>query len=293
MHRLTRHRTGRMAAAVLALAVLLPVLGAATVSAATTSAAKASAAGVPNRTFSCAGSLGDPFSAYTVTGSLTKAGTPYAVTTTQTATGAVVTRAAKAVSLGASVLHAGYTSWDITAVNPDGDTYALHVAAVLPGNGGYFDADLEVGFAGGTNGSLQIPMFDCTVTGGPPRLSSPAGARTFACTGGLGLVRTFRTVTGTLNASSRPSRVVVTETATAIVLSSRTHAGAAAGPSWLHAGYTTWNVTGANAAGDLYFLHVPAVLPAKGGFFDADLEIQFAGGAFGNWQIPMFDCVVA
>ena len=29
-----------------------------------------------------------------------------------------------------------------------------------------------------------------------------------------------------------------------------------------------------------------------GGFFDADLEILFEGGALGNWQIPAFDCAV-
>ena len=35
------------------------------------------------------------------------------------------------------------------------------------------------------------------------------------------------------------------------------------------------------------------VLPGNGGFFDADLDIEFAGGANGAWQIPMFDCTVA
>jgi hypothetical protein len=283
MHRLFRNRAGRAAAAILAFATLFPVVAAAPVA----------AAAIPDRSFSCAGNNGDIFSAYTVIGRITTVGIPYAVTTTQPATGSVVTRAGKAVSLGASVLHTGYTNWDITGANPGGDTYVLHVAPVLPGAGGFFDALLEVGFAGGVNGSAQVPMFDCTVTGGLPRLSKPAGTRTFACTGGLGLARTIRTVKGTLNSASRPANVVVTETATATVLSSRTRGGAAAGPSVLHAGYTTWNVTGANAGADLYFLHVPAVLPAKGGFFDADLEIQFAGGINGNWQIPMFDCVVA
>jgi hypothetical protein len=34
------------------------------------------------------------------------------------------------------------------------------------------------------------------------------------------------------------------------------------------------------------------VLPRVGGFFDADLEIQFAGGASGGVQVAMFDCTV-
>lgn len=37
---------------------------------------------------------------------------------------------------------------------------------------------------------------------------------------------------------------------------------------------------------------MPPVLPAVGGFLDADLEIDFAGGTQGNWQIPMFDYTV-
>ncbi len=47
------------------------------------------------------------------------------------------------------------------------------------------------------------------------------------------------------------------------------------------------------ANGDLYHLNIPPVLPPAGGFFDADLDIAFAGGVNGGWQIPMFDCAVA
>jgi hypothetical protein len=46
----------------------------------------------------------------------------------------------------------------------------LHISPVLPGNGGCFDAELEIAFDGGANGSLQISMFDCTVSGGPALL---------------------------------------------------------------------------------------------------------------------------
>ena len=52
-------------------------------------------------------------------------------------------------------------------------------------------------------------------------------------------------------------------------------------------------MTGHNPNGDLFHLNVPPVLPPIGGYFDADLDIEFAGGANGSWQIPMFDCTVA
>jgi hypothetical protein len=50
---------------------------------------------------------------------------------------------------------------------------------VLPGDGGFFDGVLEIELAGGANGSLQIEMFDGTVTGGPALLSTP-GPRSFS-----------------------------------------------------------------------------------------------------------------
>lgn len=36
------------------------------------------------------------------------------------------------------------------------------IPPVLPGQGGYFDADLQILYNGGLNGNIQIPMFDCT-----------------------------------------------------------------------------------------------------------------------------------
>jgi hypothetical protein len=59
-----------------------------------------------------------------------------------------------------------------------------------------------------------------------------------------------------------------------------------------HTGYTAWEASGPNPNGDVLTLHAPPVLPPAGGFFDADLQIAFAGGADGEWQIPMLDCTV-
>lgn len=276
MHRFTRaHRLA--AALVVAAAAIVPF------------AAPTAAASTTDRAFACSGNAGDIYSQYTVTGSLKSGGRPYAVTITQTATATTLLRTTAATSLGASTLHAGYTTWDITAANPNGDTYALHAPAVLPGAGGYFDADLEVLWAGGAAGGLQVPFFDCTVKGGPASLASPSGTRTFSCRGSLGLARTDRTVTGTLNSRNVPASVKVVETATGTVASTRTKP-AKLGASTLHVGYTDWNVTGSNAAGNAYALHIPPVLPAAGGYFDGLLEITFAAG--GAWQIPMFDCTV-
>jgi hypothetical protein len=64
------------------------------------------------------------------------------------------------------------------------------------------------------------------------------------------------------------------------------------GPSDLHAGYVRWGITGSTQNGDLYVLHIPRVLPARGGFFDGLLEVNFAGGTNGSLQLQLPDCVV-
>ena len=120
----------------------------------------------------------------------------------------------------------------------------------------------------------------------------PVNPRTFSCTGSLGEALTERTVTGKLTSRNVPYEVSVVPTSTGIVESLRTRRATSNGASWLHAGYVDWNVTGPNPDGNLYHLHLPPVLPGAGGFHDADLEILFAGGVNGSWQIPMFDCTV-
>lgn len=251
--------------------------------------AQPAAAGL-TRTFTCSGTAGDVFTAYTVTGQLNLLAVPMNVRVARTGSGVVESsRTGHAALLGASTLHAGFVAWDVTGPNPDDNTYTVHMPRVLPGGGGFFDADLEVAFAGGANGELQIPMFDCTVSGGPQLLSIP-GPRSFSCTGDLGEPFTFRTVAGGLSFLNVPRNVRVTQPGSGIVDSSHSGPASSLGPSWLHAGYTAWDITGPNPNGDVFVLHAPPVLPPAGGYFDADLEIQFAGGADGEWQIPMFDC---
>lgn len=121
----------------------------------------------------------------------------------------------------------------------------------------------------------------------------PTNPRAFSCTGSLGEAFTTRTVAGLLTASGRPYEVTVTQTSTGVVESTRHRLAGNRGPSPLHAGYTEWNVTGPNPDGNVYWLSIPPVLPGAGGYFDADLDIEFAGGANGGWQIPMFDCTVS
>jgi hypothetical protein len=245
------------------------------------------------RTFSCTGSLGEAFTARTVTGSLSAADVPSNVVVTQTASGVVEsTLTGKATSLGASWLHAGYTQWDVTGANPDGNLYVLNLPPVLPGRGGLFDADLDIEFAGGANGGWQIPMFDCTVSGGPAELANADVSRAFACSGSLGEAFTLRSVTGTITSSQALRRVTVSEPGTGVVDSYRA-TPRKLGVSPLHPGFVQYAITGANPNGDLFFLHLPPTLPGKGGFFDAELQIDFAGGANGGWQIPMFDCAVS
>jgi hypothetical protein len=135
-------------------------------------------------------------------------------------------------------------------------------------------------------------MVDCTVSGGAARLAQPRGHRSFTCSGSLGEAFTARTVSGGLTGRTIPRDVTVSGPAPTAILDRRPGQAAQAGPSALHAGYLAWDITGRGSAGDLYTVHVPPVLPARGGFFDADLEIAFAGGANGSWQIPMFDCRV-
>jgi len=251
-------------------------------------------AAAPPRAFSCSGGLGEATTVRLVSGLLTSAGIPYQVIVALPGPGAIVSsRTGKAALVGPSWLHSGYTEWDVTGHAQNGDLYHLNLPPVLPGAGGFVDADLDIEFAGGANGSWQIPMFDCTVTGGPARLSTPSGPRTFSCTGGLGEAFTVRTVTGQLTRLNRPLQVSVAQTETGVVESTRAKQAALIGPSWLHAGYTEWDVTGHNPNGDLFHLNVPPVLPPVGGYFDADLDIEFAGGTNGSWQIPMFDCTVA
>jgi len=129
--------------------------------------------------------------------------------------------------------------------------------------------------------------------GATPATASTATLRSFTCTGSLGEAFTVRTVTGRLTTAGAPTGVSVIEPG-GIVSSShpeRATLVGVAGSSWLHAGYNNWDITGPNPNGDLFHLHVPPVLPRVGGYFDADLEILFAGGAGGGWQIPMFDCM--
>jgi hypothetical protein len=248
---------------------------------------------VAQRGFTITGSLGEAFTTRTVTGQLTTAGVPNHVVVTETGTGRVLSnRIGKATLVGASLLHSGYVQWDITA-RAHGDLYALHLPPVLPGGGGFFDADLQIDFAGGVNGSWQIPMFDGTITGGPGYLAHLAGIRTLSISGSLGEPFTAYTITATVSRNTIPTHVVVTATSTATVVSTRTTTATLIGASWLHTGFLQWDVTGGRVAnGDLYYLHLPAVLPAAGGFFDADLEVAFAGGANGGLQIPMFDGTV-
>ncbi len=257
-------------------------------------AGPATARAAAPRAFSCQGSLGEAFTERTVTGLLTPAARPYAVVVTATATGVVESsRDAKAGAMGASDLHPGFVAWNVTGPNPDQNYYRLHLAPVLPGNGGFFDAELDIEFARGTAGAWQIPMFDCTVTGGPAWMAHPPSPRAFSCQGSLGEPFTQRTVTGLLNSNNRPYAVTVTATSTGVAESFRSGLAGNRGPSPLHPGYTEWNVTGANPAHHLFWLSTPPVLPAAGGLFDADLDIEFNGGADGAWQIPMFDCTVA
>ena len=268
-------------------AVLAALLGTVTVWPALAGPAQAADA----RAFSCSGNAGEAFTAHTVTGLLTGAHVPYQVVVKGSGGAVESSRRAKGVSLGASPLHTGFTQWDVSGPNPDGNLQYLHLPPVLPGAGGFFDALLEIEYAGGANGSLQIPMTDCTVTGGPPALSTPPGPRSFTCTGSLGEVFTIRTVAGQLTRQNQPLAVAVTNSA-GTAESTRARKATSMGASPLHTGYTQWDVTGPNPDGNLYYLHLPPVLPAVGGYADADLEITFGNGG-GSWQIPMTDCTIA
>jgi len=75
----------------------------------------------------------------------------------------VVGRARHGVSGRPSRLHPGHTGWDVAGTGTARDLRHLHLPPVLPGAGGYFDADLEIMFNGGVDGEWQIPMADCTV----------------------------------------------------------------------------------------------------------------------------------
>ncbi len=254
----------------------------------------ASALPADPRAFACSGSAGEVSTQVTVTGLVTSTARPYEVVVTRTLGGAQLShRPRLATLLGSSPWHAGYTEWDVTGPNPDGNLLRLSIPPVLPGHGGFFDADLDLEYAGGASGALQILMFDCTVSGGPDRLAHPASPRLFTCTGSLGEPFTQRTVSGVLNRNNRPSAVTVVATGSGTLESQRTGLARLRGPSPLHSGYTEWDVTGPNPDGNLYWLSIPPVLPGDGGFFDADLDLEIAGGSNGAWQIPMFDCTVS
>ena len=133
-----------------------------------------------------------------------------------------------------------------------------------------------------------------TIGVAPVAAATTTTLRSFSCSGSLGRAYTGRTVTGQLTAANAPTAITVTA-AGGVVDSShpkRATLVGAVGSSWLHAGYNNWDITGPNPNGDLFYIHAAPVLPRVGGFFDADLEIQFAGGANGGAQVPMFDCTV-
>lgn len=272
-------------------ALLLAVVGA--LAAVVIGPASPASAATGDRTFVCHGNLGRADTFRTVSGSLSYSGHPYAVTVVADSTGAVVSnRLSWASGATPSWLHTGYTQWNITGGNPAGDMYYLHIPPVLPGNGGFFDADLEILFSGGALGSWQIPAFDCTVVGGPAALSSGGGARVFTCHGTAGDYYTAMTVTGSLTLSNRPVGAIVTQDATGIELSHRVRRAGIVGPSVTHPGYTEWDITGLADPGTTYHLSTPPVLPRVGGFFDAELDITYPAGG-GGLQLPMFDCTVS
>lgn len=261
-------------AVVLAIALLLP---------APATAAPAPAAVTNPRSFTCSGNAGDPYAAYTVSGQLTSTGSVIQARVMNYA-GTLVSQRNRASNLGPSAWHTGFTEWDITGTNPDHFTYHLSIPPAPPGGGGFMDADLFVDLAGA--GNLQVPMFDCAVSGGAAYLSTPP-ARPFRCEG-LVDYRTHYVVTGTITHLNVPTRVSVTNVATGSVLSYRGWKAARVGPSWLHAGYTEWDITGPGLMGDTVHLNLSPVLPPAGGYFDADLDLGFAAG--GGVQVPVFDC---
>lgn len=237
------------------------------------------------RTFSCSGVLDAV--PVTVTGSLSPQHRPSAVKVTGRA-GGVLASAIRVSKIGASTVHTGYTAWNVSGRQAAGDVYVLSIPPVLPGGGGFFDADLEIRYAGGANGSVDVVMTNCTVSGAAVQVSR---TRTLTCTGTPAEPTTKRTVTGVLDRKGVLSNVTVTDS-TGTALSARSGPALKVGPSQLTAGFTQWDITGANAAPDLYYLHVPPVLPDKGGFVNATLEIAFDGGNLGGWQIDMTDCTV-
>lgn len=209
----------RLRRTILAAASTLPLIvgliAVAPAQAAELSASTAPAAATTTRSFSCSGNAGDLFTAFTVTGKFNDRSRPYAVTVTSVRTGtAVSTLSGRARPVGASTVHPGYVTWDITGASAAGDLYQLNVSPVLPGGGGSFNADLEVLYAGGVNGSIVATMVNCTVTGPAMPLSR---TRTFSCAGTPAEPTTKRTVTGVLDRRHRPSSVVVSDSTGAVV----------------------------------------------------------------------------
>lgn len=248
---------------------------------------------VTRRSFTCHGSLGEPMTTMTVTGELTNlTHRPTGVTVTATATGAVLSsRALGATDLGASQLQAGYHVWGITGPPAGTNRYWLHIPPVLPGAGGFFDAQLEVLYNKGLDGGIQIPMTDCTVAGGPPSLVTAPSPRVITCHATAGEIITNKTITGTVNRYSRPLTVSVADH-TGAVESQRTTRAGDLGASDVHPGYHAWNVTGPNPDHTTYRLHVPGVLPPVGGYFDADLELVYSDPAAGSVVVSAVDCTV-
>ncbi len=243
------------------------------------------------RTLFCTGNAGPAYTQRTVTATITAAHKVRGIVV-RDQTGAVASRRTTAgASLGASDIHSGYVAWDVTGTNPEADLYQLHLPPVLPGRGGFTDADLVIQWAGGANGSLQIPMFDCRISGGTWAQAHPAGLRHFVCTTTPGELGTNYRVKGTLGSASRPRNTVVSND-----LGAKVHRATRAGrlgASVLHTGYTTWNLTAANPDHNRYRLHVAPILPPRGGYFDADLEVLLNGGADGSLQLLAFDCSVS
>ena len=121
------------------------------------------------------------------------------------------------------------------------------------------------------------------------RTRLPASAatedRTFVCHGNLGRPYTFRTVTGSLSNAGRPYAVRVINDSTGAVDSDRI-GWAGEGRLLAAPGLRPVEYHRAEPGAQRVLAAHPARAPRWRGFFDADLEILFEGGALGNWQIP-------
>lgn len=117
------------------------------------------------RTFACTVVPGEPGTNYAISGRLNRHHQPTRVRVVEKALGVDLTRPGTAALIGTvagSPWHSGYTDWDITQANPEGNSYTLTIPPVIAGTGGYFDAEFIVDF--GAGGSLQTSAFDCSVS---------------------------------------------------------------------------------------------------------------------------------